>query len=80
MLAALHARALLRFRELVADVLDQHRAVLAADAQHLGLVDVEIQAHHARVRSDFLLRLFVIFQGVDLDMPDILWFLLLRTD
>lgn len=61
-LATLHGAALLRLGELVADVLDQHGAVVAADAQQLGLVLVEVKAHDSGVRGDFLLGLLVVLE------------------
>jgi len=78
--ATLHAGSLLGLGELVADVVDQHGAVLAADAEHVGFVHVEVQTHDARVGGDLVLRLLVVLERLDLDVPDVLRLVLLRAD
>lgn len=80
MFARLHAGAILRFAEFVADVVDEHAAVLAADAEHVGLVHVEVQTHDSRVSSDLVLRLLVVLERVDLDVPDVLRLVLVTPD
>lgn len=80
MFARLHARALLRFTELVADVLDQHAAVLTTDAEHVGLVHVEVQTHDSRVSRDLLLWLLLVLKRLHLDVPYVLRLILVAPD